>query len=147
VNGIVIREATEKDVPAILRLYAAAHVSDVDFADEEARAHLDVFKRYPWFHIFVALIDDVVVGTYELLVMDNLAKRGRKSGIVEDVAVDPLQRRRGVGRAMMEHAREQCRQAQCYKLLLSSNTRREEAHRFYEALGFRRHGYSFQIEL
>ena len=49
----------------------------------------------------------------------------------------------GVGKAMMEHAREQCRLAGCYKLALSSNLRREAAHRFYEALGFERHGYSF----
>jgi GNAT superfamily N-acetyltransferase len=50
-----------------------------------------------------------------------------------------------VGRAMMAHAIEQCRKAGCYKLALSSNLKREDAHRFYESLGFERHGYSFVI--
>ena len=34
----------------------------------------------------------------------------------------------------------------CYKLVLSSNAKRERAHAFYESLGFERHGYSFRIE-
>jgi len=46
---------------------------------------------------------------------------------------------------MMEHAREECCKAGCYKLTLSSGTPREGAHRFYESLGFERHGYSFLI--
>jgi GNAT superfamily N-acetyltransferase len=45
----------------------------------------------------------------------------------------------------MEHARQQCRAAGCYKMALSSNLNRESAHRFYDALGFERHGYSFVI--
>jgi len=54
---------------------------------------------------------------------------------------------RGIGRAMMEHAREECCKAGCYKFALSSNLNREDAHRFYDSLGFERHGYSFRVEL
>ncbi len=147
-SEILFRETSEDDVPAILRLYASAAINDEEaFTVEEGLEHLQVFKRYPSYRIFAALIDDAVVGTYELLIMDNLAKRGRKSGVVEDVAVDPAYQGRGIGRAMMEHAREQCRQAGCYKFVLSSNLKREGAHRFYDALGFERHGYSFLTRL
>jgi GNAT superfamily N-acetyltransferase len=48
---------------------------------------------------------------------------------------------------MMQHAMRQAREAGCYKLVLSSNQKRERAHTFYESLGFVRHGYSFQIEM
>ncbi len=147
-SEILIREAREDDLSEILRLYASTQITDkASFTVEEARQHLQIFKRYPSYRIFVALIDDAIVGTYELLIMDNLAKRGRKSGVVEDVAVDPFYQGRGIGRAMMDHAREQCRQAGCYKFVLSSNMKREDAHRFYDALGFERHGYSFLIRL
>ena len=47
---------------------------------------------------------------------------------------------------MMTYARELARQAGCYKLVLSSNRKRERAHAFYESLGFQRHGISFLIE-
>jgi len=147
-SDILFREAVEDDLPVILQLYASTQINDESaFALDEARQHLHVFKRYPSYRIFVALIDDTVVGTYELLIMDNLAKRGKKSGVVEDVVVDPAHQGRGIGRAMMQHAREQCRCAGCYKFVLSSNLKREDAHRFYDALGFERHGYSFRVDL
>ena len=84
-----------------------------------------------------------IVGTYALLIMEKLGKRGTPAGVVEDVAVSPSRQGQGIGRAMMEHAREECRRAGCYKLALSSNLRREDAHRFYDSLGFERHGFSF----
>ena len=145
-DKISIREAVEEDLAAILRLYRAAGIgAGTEFTIQEAREHFATFARYPFFRVYIALLGDAIAGTYELLILDSLAKRGRKSGIVEAVAVDPQFQGQGIGRAMMEHARELCRQAQCYKLGLSSNLVREGAHRFYEALGFERHGYSFQV--
>jgi GNAT superfamily N-acetyltransferase len=147
-NDLTIREAAEEDIPAILALYSAASIGDGEnFTVDEALLHLTSLSQYPSFRVFVALVDRTIVGTYELLIMDNMAKRGKRSGIVEDVAVDPHTQGQGIGRAMMQHALEQCRQAECYKLTLSSNLKRDDAHRFYDALDFKRHGYSFQIEM
>jgi GNAT superfamily N-acetyltransferase len=141
-----IREATEADVPDILRIYAAAGLDgDRAYTAEEARRQFAIFRSYPHYRLYLAVVDGSAAGTYSLLIQDKLAKRGQPSGIVEDVAVDPASQRQGVGRAMMEHAREECRKAGCYKLTLSSNLKREEAHRFYDQLGFERHGYSFLI--
>jgi GNAT superfamily N-acetyltransferase len=147
-NDLTIRPATEQDIPAILRLYRDAGIdAGSRFTVEEAAEHLALLKTYPYFKVFVALAGEAIVGTYELAILDNLAKRGRRSGLVEAVAVDPAHQRRGVGRTMMHHALGQCRSAGCYKMALSSNLKREEAHRFYDSLGFTRHGYSFQMEL
>jgi GNAT superfamily N-acetyltransferase len=143
----IIRQATRDDAPKIVALYAASGVEGASFSDDEARAHFDVFARYPNYRVFVAEIDGEVVGAYELLIMDNLAKRGRPSGVVEDVAVSPARQGQGIGRALMEHARDECRRAACYKFVLSSAIGREGAHAFYDALGFARHGFSFLTEL
>jgi len=48
---------------------------------------------------------------------------------------------------IMQVAMAQCRAAGCRKLRLSTNLRRKDAHAFYEALGFQKHGYSYLIEL
>ena len=147
-SDLSIREATEHDLAAILNLYQTSGIEgETSFTAEEALAHLASLKRYPYLRIFVAETAQTIAGTYELLIMDNLAKRGRKSGIVEAVAVHPDHQGQGVGRAMMQHALDQCRRAQCYKLTLSSNLKRDGAHRFYDSLGFTRQGYSFQITL
>jgi GNAT superfamily N-acetyltransferase len=147
-NDLAIRTATEQDIPATLKLYRDARIDgESGFTIEEAVAHFALLKRYPYFQVFVAEVGEVVAGTYELVILDNMAKRGQKSGVVEDVAVHPEHQGQGVGRAMMQHALDQCRLAACYKMTLSSNLKREGAHLFYDSLGFTRHGYSFQIEL
>lgn len=147
-DDILIREASEQDIPRILELYREAGIeAEPGFTPQQARAQLALFERYPSFRVFVAEVQGEVVGTYELLIMDNLAKRGRKSGVVEDVAVSPRYQRRGIGRAMMRHAQAQCRLAGCYKLALSSGLKRSGAHDFYDALGFERHGYSFRVDV
>jgi ribosomal protein S18 acetylase RimI-like enzyme len=147
-NDVSIRAATEQDIPSIINLYREAQIDGENgFTAEEARAHFVFLERYPYFRVFVALVGQAVAGTYELVILDNMAKRGRRSGVVEDVAVHPDHQGHGVGRAMMEHALKQCRLADCYKVTLSSNLKREGAHFFYDSLGFVRHGYSFQIAL
>ena len=79
--------------------------------------------------------------------MDNLAHMGAPSGVVEDMVVHAHWRGKGIGKQMMGFAIDRCRERGCYKLALSSNVRLEAAHRFYESIGFRRHGYSFLVEL
>jgi GNAT superfamily N-acetyltransferase len=95
----------------------------------------------------VAEQDREIVGSFALLVMDNLGHLGAPSGIVEDVVVAPARQSSGIGAAMMRFALDRCRQKGCYKMVLSSNAKRLRAHAFYESLGFERHGYSFRVDL
>jgi len=141
---IEIRDAVEQDLGAALRvLRGSGGDGGESFTIEEAREHFARIGQRPGFRLLVAVDGGEVVGTYTLLIMEKLGKRGTPAGVVEDVAVLPGRQGRGIGRAMMEHARQACRAAGCYKLALSSNLRREDAHRFYDALGFERHGFSF----
>ena len=87
------------------------------------------------------------LGTFALLVMDNLGHLGSPSAIVEDVVVAPDRQSQGIGAAMMQFALERARKKCCYKLMLSSNAKRARAHAFYESLGYERHGYSFRVDL
>ena len=139
------REATRYDLPGILDLYARA-LDGKALPVAEAEALFERMRDYPDYRLHVAEIDGRLAGTFALLIMDNLGECGTPSGVVEDVVVEPALQRSGVGRAMMAHALAICRQKGCYKMTLSSNLRRTEAHAFYEALGFEKHGYSFRID-
>ena len=146
--NLTIREATEADLDRILSVYRDAGLDRRrSLTLEEARTLFRRISSYPRYKLYVAEDGADVVGTFALLIMDNLVNGGAPSGIVEDVAVAQTAQRRGVGKKMMESAREVCRRHGCYKMLLSSNEIRTEAHQFYEALGFTRHGYSFRVEL
>jgi GNAT superfamily N-acetyltransferase len=139
------REATGHDLPGILDLYARA-LDGKALPVAEAEALFERMRDYPDYRLHLAEIDGRLAGTFALLIMDNLGECGTPSGVVEDVVVEPALQRSGVGRAMMAHALAICRQKGCYKMTLSSNLRRTEAHAFYEALGFEKHGYSFRID-
>jgi GNAT superfamily N-acetyltransferase len=145
---ISIREAAEADLPAILRLYAQPEIDDGDVLPlDAARSIFRQFRRYPRYTLYAAEHDGRIAGSYAFLVMHNLGHLGAPSAIVEDVVVAPELHGQGIGQAMMRHAVAEARHHGCYKLMLSSNARRERAHAFYEALGFERHGYSFRIGL
>ena len=144
--NIILREAQEADLPAILSLYGQLGQDDGTVLSlGEATCIFDKLRSYPNYRIHVALADSKIVGTFALLVMDNLAHRGARSAILEDVVVDEGLRGQGVGKKMMAYAGNLCREKQCYKMALNSNRHRVEAHRFYESLGYERHGYSFAI--
>ena len=143
-----IRSATEEDLPGVLRLYSQPGMNDGRVLAKDATAA--IFRRiasYPRYGIYVAVTNQTVVGTFALLVMDNLAHLGAPSAIVEDVCVDEGSRGRGIGKLMMRFAMKLAAQSGCYKLTLSSNLARSEAHAFYRSLGFEQHGISFWVNV
>jgi len=146
--SVIIRPASAVDLPSVLALYAQPDMDNGKvLALEEAEQLFAQFSHYPNYRLFVACLDEVVIGTYALLIMQNLGHQGTPSAIVEDVVVRETHQSQGLGRDMMQHAMALARQAGCYKLMLSSNQKRERAHAFYESLGFQRHGFSFLIEI
>lgn len=141
-----VREAFKEDLPDILSLLSQPDMDDGEALSlAEAERLFGRMARYPDYRIYLAIRDDRIVGTFALLIMDNLAHQGAPSGVIEDVAVDPHSQGQGIGTAMVRHALRVCGEKGCYKVALSSNLKRERAHAFYESLGFERHGYSFKI--
>ena len=144
---IQLREAAEADLPAVLALYGHPEIDGCDLLTvDEASQKFRRFRSYPNYRLFVACEGRKVVGTFTLLIIDNLAHRGAPSGVVEDVVVSVDCQHQGIGKKMMRFALDECRRAGCYKMALSSNLKREAAHRFYESLGFEKHGFSFLIK-
>lgn len=146
--AISIRPAATGDLPGILALYAQPDIDDgrVLPLEEAVRLHAQ-FARYPDYTLYVAERGGCIAGSFALLIMDNLGHLGARSAIVEDVVVDPALHGKGIGRQMMQFAIARAREKVCYKLMLSSNAKRDRAHAFYDSLGFTRHGYSFRIDL
>lgn len=145
---IQIREAAKKDLKSILCLYREAQIDQQQtLCLDEAETLFARMKSYPDYRLFVAQKNHKTVGSFALLIMDNLGHSGTPSAIVEDVAVHPEHQRQGIGKAMMKLAISLSREAGCYKLLLSSNLGRKDAHAFYEAMGFEKHGFSFRLDV
>ena len=146
--NIHIREARAADVEHVLGVYRDAGLeTHRSLSIQTARSIFEKMRSYPSYRVHVAEVDGIICGTFALLIMDNLANGGMPSGIVEDVAVTPSFQRRGIGKAMMRFAIEKCKRSGCYKMMLSCNEMRAQAHKFYESLGFVRHGFSYRVGL
>jgi GNAT superfamily N-acetyltransferase len=86
--------------------------------------------------VLVAELCDEVVGVCQLIVFRHLHRRGGLCAEIESVHVHPDHRGAGIGSTLMADAIERARAVGCYRVQLTSNRAREDAHRFYERLGF-----------
>jgi N-acetylglutamate synthase-like GNAT family acetyltransferase len=143
-----IREAGEEDLAAVLTLYSQADIDDGDILTlDEARAIFRRFAAYPSYRLYLAEEGGMVVGCFALLIMDNLARHGAPSGVIEHVAVASDRQGVGVGRRMMLHALAECQRLGCYKASLSTYIPRARAESFFEGLGFRPAGTGYVVDL
>lgn len=145
--NIQIRQAIKEDLPQILNLYAEVLDKGAVLSLEQANTLFLKMATYPNYKVYIAETGNKVIGTFALLIMDNLAHVGTPSAVVEDVVVADNYQGKGIGKTMMIFAMEKCKEVGCYKLVLSSNLKRTEAHAFYESLAFEKHGFSFRINL
>ena len=146
-SDVFHRPAEESDLPQLLLLYEQLDSGTSALSLDRLQTIFIRMQQYPDYHIYLAFDGAQLLGSFALLIADTVGSRCAPIGIVEDVVVDESARGQGIGLAMMSLAMDKCRQAGCYKMMLSSNLSRTDAHRFYESLGFEKHGYSFQVML
>lgn len=146
-DNVTIRKANKEDLPSILNLYTVFEKDKDDILPtEKAEEIFAKINSYPNYFFYVAEHDGVIIGTFSLLIVDNLVHHGTPSAIIDAVVVDPAFRGRGLGKTLMQKAMEVSAKHGCFKLALSSNFQ-WGVHDFYKTLGFKQHGMSFHVEL
>ncbi len=143
---MLIREARENELTEVLELLKGMDGEEA-LTSGDALSIWRKINGYPYYKIFVAEDNKIIIGACSLIIIDNLGHRGAKLAVAENVIVSPAHRGRGVGGRMMRFVMERAKEENCYKLMLSSNKKRVLTHRFYEQLGFEQHGISFMIEV
>ncbi|MEK3736578.1 MULTISPECIES: GNAT family N-acetyltransferase [Paenibacillus] len=130
----MIREAVPKDAINIEELYRillpehpAIHVSP---------ERLKQIADHPDSFLYVYEEQGIIVGSLHLhFCMDALCD-DRPFAVIERVIVAEKVRGKGYGAMLMRHAENVAIFKGALKIMLSSAAKREEAHRFYEHLGY-----------
>ena len=151
-GGLVIRHAREADLGRIVELLVLGSIPGGPQSREDPgdlgpyRAALrDIGERGGV--LLVADLAGEVVGVCQLIVFRHLQGRGGLCAEIESVHVHPDHRGTGVGRAIMGGAIARSRELGCYRVQLTSNAARSDAHRFYEELGFLPTHVGFKLPL
>jgi N-acetylglutamate synthase-like GNAT family acetyltransferase len=146
-----IRDATRADLPRIVELLAQLSIDTSREATgpplpDAYRRAFDEIAADGRQRLLVLETDGRIAGTLALVIVPNLSHQGKPYAIVENVVVDEAVRGSGYGELLLRHALEEARRAGCYKLSLTSNKQRQDAHRFYQRLGFRATHEGFRVE-
>ena len=139
-EGLVIRSATEADLGRAVELLLLGalpggrpRVEDPADIDPYAASLREIGAAGGV--VLVAELGGEVVGMCQLIVFRHLQARGGRCAEVESVHVHPDHRGCGVGTALVRDAVGRARDLGCYRVQLTSDARRLDAHRFYERLG------------
>jgi len=139
-----IRIAKPEDTNQILALQMQIYRTD-KIADN-AKGALGKQMADKSCEILVAEDSGKIVGTCAIYYIEVPA-RGRPYAFLEGLVVDSTTRGKGIGTKMFEEIIKICRAKNCYKLLFTSGTDREDAHKLYEKLGFKKWGLEFRMDL
>jgi ribosomal protein S18 acetylase RimI-like enzyme len=149
---ITVRTATEEDIPRILELYRQMFftpppASAPQLSVEDYRRAFAEMATIPGYRLLVAEEDGEILGTTVLAILPGIAHGVSPFAVVEYVVVDEKCRRKGIGRLLMDDILVRAKEAGCYKIMLTSDKRREPAHDFYKSLGFEASAHGFRLYL
>jgi GNAT superfamily N-acetyltransferase len=144
-----IRLATSADLTGLLALYRELRPQDPHLSLDAAGEHLQQLLTNPQIALIVVENNQVLVASCMLGLIPTLTNGARPFAMIEHVITTRDYRGKGVGSRMLRYAIDIAWQMNCYKVMLLSGAERTDAHRVYEALGFRgdiEKGYALKPE-
>ncbi|VIO75275.1 hypothetical protein CI1B_57760 [Bradyrhizobium ivorense] len=139
----IVRTAAQHDLPEVLNLYQHLHPHDPELDTATAERVWSTLLASDFMTVIVAQAADLLVSSCTLAIVPNLSRGGRSYAVIENVVTHADYRRLGLGRRVLAHAIDLAWQADCYKVLLATGSKRESTLRFYEQAGFVRGGKTY----
>jgi N-acetylglutamate synthase-like GNAT family acetyltransferase len=133
----MIREAEAKDVSAIAHLYSqlvrsVAPDTTIDVREDR----IEQIRTDPHNFLFVLEINDRICGSAFLTLCLDPLYRYQPYALLENFVIDESEQGKGYGTILARYVEHFCLQADCSKIMLLSNSKRSEAHTFFEKQGF-----------
>jgi ribosomal protein S18 acetylase RimI-like enzyme len=142
-SDFTIRAAEIYDASALAQLMCEL---GYETTESEMRTRLEQIAADQRYHTFVAVRDGKVcgmIGTLTYLSYEHNDPGGR----ILALAVLNTMRRHGIGRALIATAEKNFAQRGIRRVALNTRLAREDAHKFYESLGYERNGFRFTKDL
>jgi GNAT superfamily N-acetyltransferase len=142
---LIIRRALRSDLPALRALYLHLDPDDRIPPLDVAERRFEELQKYHDTAILVGLVEDAVIASCTLIVIPNLTRGGQPYGLIENVVTHAAYRGRGFGKQLLRKAVEAAWQADCYKVMLMTGSKKSSTLAFYAAAGFQQNKTGFQV--
>lgn len=143
---ILVRELGERDLGEdfFITLSNLAKVGKIMFDKKRIVQVYNTIKEKSNLKIFVALIDNKIVGSITTLIEHKFIHNGGKVCHIEDVVTRKGYENLGIGSLLVKHAIDFAILENCYKVILTCS---EENVRFYERNGFHKHEIGMRLNI
>ncbi|HEY8110864.1 MAG TPA: GNAT family N-acetyltransferase [Candidatus Nitrosotenuis sp.] len=142
-TDIIIRKIEERDLNDGFLESLDSLKTASNLGKEKARAILKKIAANPNHVIFVAVLNNKIIGSTTLLIEQKFIHDGGLVGHIEDVVVTKEQEGKGIGFKIMQAALEYAKSQGCYKTILDCD---DKVKPFYERLGFKRHSNGMRFD-
>ena len=132
----MVREARAEDLNAVLELYLHLHEESVPEHDDHLEKTWDQIIKDPNHHLIVYEEDGKIVSSCVCVIIPNLSRNVRPYAFVENVVTHKDYRKRGLAHTCLDYAKEIAKNADCYKMMLLTGSKRPETLAFYEHAGY-----------
>ena len=141
-QAIIFRLARRADLRAIVHLLADDELGSRRERDEDPLPDVydrafDQIQNDPNHELIVAELNGEVVGTLHLMFLPSISYQGGLRAQIESVRVETRYRSLGIGSKMMKWTIARAKAQEAHLVQLTTHRSREDAHRFYERLGFK----------
>jgi len=138
-----IRDAELNDAPELAVLMCEL---GYETRRTEMETRLKLILSNPAYKTFVAIMGGCVCGMIGMLTCPSYEHNDPSGRILALVTLSAA-RRRGIGRALIATAEKDFAQRGIRRVALNTRLTREDAHKFYELLGYERNGWRFVKQL
>jgi ribosomal protein S18 acetylase RimI-like enzyme len=140
---LTIRDASTDDAEALVALLGQLGYSA---SGDAVRERVERLWSSEADRLVVADLDGEIVGLASLHTSLSIAYDGPAAKL-SAIVVDERRRRRGIGQALVEEMEREAERRGCCLVFLTTAGRREDAHAFYERIGFEETGRRFTKQL
>ena len=148
-DNVIIKKASDKDIPNILGLlYELGRPkpqkdSDVDAFRKLVKKYLKDSDK----QILLAVRNEIeIVGMVSIVFLPRLNRINFEMYIPELIVLEKYQKQ-GIGKKMINSCIALAKEKKCYRIRLESGNQRKDSHKFYTNLGFEQSSLSFTKNL
>ena len=132
----MVREIYENELSKILELYLHLHEEKIPEMTEHLENTWNMIMQDENHHMIVKEIDGKIVSSCVCVIIPNLTRNIRPYAFIENVVTHSDYRGKGYATECLNYAKNIAENANCYKMMLLTGSKKETTLNFYGNAGY-----------